>query len=107
MNFSRSFEGEGDYARKDALADRITARVVDVKPNGNLVLEARKFVQNDDEKLELVLTGYCRAEDVTADNSVLSTQMYNLDLRKQHSGELRRASKKGLLTKLLDFVFNF
>jgi flagellar L-ring protein precursor FlgH len=81
--------------------------VVDVKPNGTLALEARKHIENDDEKLTISLTGFCRPEDVAADNTVLSTQMFDLRVNKQHQGEVRNAQKKGLLTKLLDFVFNF
>lgn len=101
------FKGTGNYDRKDELTTRLTAEVVDVKPNGILSLQARTYMANDDEKLTLTLTGYCRAEDITADNTVLSTQMYDLRLSKQHHGEVREVSKKGLLTKALELLFNF
>lgn len=107
VKFSNSFEGEGDYARRDTFIARITARVIDVKPNGTLVLEARKFIESDGETLEMILTGTCRKEDVQADNTVLSTQLYDMHLVKNHDGEVRRASKKGILTKVLDAIFNF
>ncbi len=107
IGYNNSFEGDGEYERKDEMIFRITARVVDVKPNGTLALEARKFIRNDDEQLTITLTGYCRAEDVAADNTVLSTQMFDLRVTKAHSGELRNASKKGILSKIIDFVFNF
>ncbi len=106
-DFSKEFEGDGEYERKDEVVFRITARVIDVKPNGTLSLEARKAIQNDKEKLTITLTGYCRAEDVAADNTVLSTKMFDLRVNKQHAGELRNASKKGILTKVFDFIFNF
>jgi flagellar L-ring protein precursor FlgH len=105
--FDQDFEGEGDYERRDSFTARITARIVDIKPNGTLVLEARKFIQSDTESLEMVITGTCRAEDITADNTVLSTQMYDLRLVKNHAGEVRRSSKKGILTRVLETVFNF
>lgn len=104
---NNKFEGDGEYERKDEMVFRITARVVDVKPNGTLALEARKFTQNDNEKLTITLNGYCRAEDVAADNTVLSTQMFDLRVTKEHTGELRNASKKGFLTKVIDFIFSF
>jgi flagellar basal body L-ring protein FlgH len=72
-----------------------------------LSLEARKFIKNDKEALTIKLTGYCRAEDVSADNTVLSTQMFDLRVIKEHEGELRKATKKGILTKALDLLFNF
>jgi flagellar L-ring protein precursor FlgH len=101
------FKGTGTYDRSDVLTTRLTAEVVDVKPNGILSLQARTYMANDDEELTITVTGYCRAEDITADNTVLSTQMYDLRLSKQHQGEIRNVSKKGLLTKALETIFNF
>ncbi len=107
IDFKNNFSGDGQYSRHESLTGRITARVLEVKPNGMLVLEARKHIKADDESLDLVVTGTCRPEDVTIDNTILSTQLYDLRLDKQHEGELDRSTKKGLLTKLFDTLFNF
>ncbi len=104
---TQNFKGEGDYKRRDTFTTRITARIIDVKPNGTLVLEARKHIKSDKESLEMVLTGTCRKEDVTADNTLLSTQIYDLRLDKKHTGEVRGATKKGVITKALELLFNF
>ncbi len=101
------FESEGTYARRDSMSARLTARVVDVKPNGTLVLEARKHLASDDEEITLVATGTCRVDDITLDNTIFSTQLYDLHLTKSHHGELRRGTKKGPLTKLIDALFPF
>lgn len=102
-----SFEGDGGYEHNTEMTARLAAKIVDVKPNGLLVLEARKFVENDDETMTMVVTGTCSVDDLTIDNTVLSSSLYGLYISKQHSGELRKSTKKGLLTKLMDFVFNF
>lgn len=107
IGFDTSFEGEGSYERKDSFTARITAEVVDIKPNGNIVLEARKFIRSDKETLEMVLTGVCRAEDVAADNTVLSTLLFDLRLEKDHTGELKKATKKGWLSRTFETIFNF
>jgi len=107
VGFDQDFKGEGDYKRRDTFVARLTARIVDVKPNGTLVLEARKFIQSDKETLEIVVTGTCRKDDVRVDNTVLSTQLYDLNLVKNHTGEVRRATKKGILTRVLETIFNF
>jgi len=101
------FKGTGDYSRKDSMTTRVTAKILDVKPNGTLVLEARKFIQSDDESLEIVVTGTCRKQDIAVDNTVQSTQLYDLRLNKQHTGELRNATQKGILSKIFDTIFNF
>lgn len=107
INLSNDYEGSGEYERKDTFTTRITSRIIDIKPNGTLVLEARKFIQSDEETINVILTGTCRKEDIAGDNTVLSTQIYDLNLVKQHTGELRKATKKGLITKFFETLFNF
>jgi len=107
MNGKREFTGEGSIDRKDSFTARVQARVVDVKPNGTLVLESRKTIKTDDEIQTYKLIGTVRAEDITVDNSVLSTQMYDLVLEKNHEGPVRSATKRGWLTKLLDWMNPF
>lgn len=107
LKFDRKFESEGDYERRDSFITRLTARIIDIKPNGTLVLEARKFTQSDKETLEMVLTGTCRKQDVRPDNTVLSTELYDLYLVKKHSGEVRNTTRKGFLTKVMDAIFAF
>lgn len=107
LAYKSDFKGDGSYARRDSLTARITARILDIKPNGTMVLEARKYIASDKETMNMILTGTCRKEDITADNTVLSTQLYDLVLQKEHSGELRDASRKGILSKLLDGIFAF
>jgi len=99
------FEGEGDYANTQTMTTRIQATIIDVKPNGNIVVEARKSVRSDDEHYTLVATGTCRVDDITADNTVLSTQIADLFIDKQHEGHLKKAADKGLLTEVMDFLF--
>ena len=107
FNSSRSFKGEGKVDRTDSLTARITGEVLDVKPNGTLVVQARKQIKTDDEQQIFVLTGICRAEDVTADNSILSTQMFDLRLEKNTKGAVRGATRRGWLGQILDAVAPF
>jgi flagellar L-ring protein precursor FlgH len=101
----RDFTGTGDVEREDSLTARITAEVLDVKPNGTLVLQARKRIKTDEEEQMFVLSGVCRAEDVQADNTILSTQLYDLQLEKRHRGAVKDTMDRGWVPKLLD-VFN-
>ncbi|MCA9302869.1 MAG: flagellar basal body L-ring protein FlgH [Phycisphaerales bacterium] len=107
FNAKRNYTGEGDYERKDKFTARITAQVLEVKPNGTLVLQAVKRITKDDEIQTLVLSGVVRSEDITEQNTILSSQMANLTLDLQNEGELKDTSEKGLLTKVLDTVFAF
>lgn len=107
MEATREFKGDGNVGRTDSLTARITAEVVDVKPNGTLVLQARKRIKTDEEEQQFVLTGTCRVEDITLDNTILSTQLYDLELQKNHKGDVRNSADRGLIPKLLDFINPF
>lgn len=104
FDFKDEYSTDGTYDRKDELTTRITARVIDVKPNGNLVLEAQKEIQVDDEGYRITLTGECRAADVTPDNTVLSTQIAEPQINVQHTGTVRDATRRGWLKRMLDFL---
>jgi len=104
---NRTYKGEGEVDRTDSMTARITAEIIDVKPNGTLVLQARKHIKTDEEEQTFILSGTCRVEDVTADNSILSTQLHDLDLQKNHKGAVRDTTKRGIVPKLLDFVNPF
>ena len=58
-------------------------------------------------RLFAILTGICRAEDVNADNTILSTQLFDLQLQKNHTGAVRDATKRGWFLKVLDAVSPF
>jgi flagellar L-ring protein precursor FlgH len=107
VSFSKDFEGEGDYSREDDLTARLSAEVIDILPNGNLVLEAKTEIKTDEEQSTIRVTGVCRPDDVTAANTVLSNQIHDLMIEKVHAGELKKANEKGIIAKILDTIFAF
>jgi flagellar L-ring protein precursor FlgH len=104
---TRNSKGEATVDRSDSVIARITAEVVDVKPNGTLVIQARKKIKTDEEEQTLLASGICRVEDITPDNTVLSTQLFDLEFTKMNKGQVRNGTKTGGLTKLLDFLNPF
>lgn len=102
LSGKRSFSGDGKVERTDSFTARVTAEVVDVKPNGNVVLAARKRIVTDSEERVFLLAGIARAQDITADNTVLSTQLFDLDVRQQNAGAVRSATERGAVPRLLD-----
>lgn len=100
-------QNDGQLDREDKFVTRLTARIVDVLPNGNVVFEARKKEKHDDEEFILTLTGTCRAADISADNTVQSTQVYDLALNESHTGAMRDTTRRGWIPRALDIVRPF
>jgi flagellar L-ring protein precursor FlgH len=101
--FSRDFKGDASVDRTDTFTARIGAEVMDVKPNGTIVLQAHKHIKSDEEEQEFTLTGTCRAEDIGPDNTVLSNTLNDLDVRKNVKGAAKDTTKRGWITRLLDW----
>jgi flagellar L-ring protein precursor FlgH len=106
-DLQRNFKSDGQDDRTDSFTTRLSAEVVDVKPNGTLVVEAKRNIQVNTETQHYLLSGVCRAEDVTPDNTILSTQLSDLDLRRDDQGMVHDATKQGGLMKILDFINPF
>jgi flagellar L-ring protein precursor FlgH len=72
---SRSFRGDARQQNDSTMEARIAVTVLDVLPNGNLVVSGRRTVRNHDEEKTLRVSGVVRPQDVTAANTVLSSQV--------------------------------
>jgi flagellar L-ring protein precursor FlgH len=102
FKYENDRKSDASQERQDSLSARISAMVVDVKPNGTLVIEAIKQIVVDKEEQTFKLSGVCRAEDISVDNTLLSTQLADLALSKQTRGEVRDTTKRGWLNKFID-----
>jgi flagellar L-ring protein precursor FlgH len=107
LEATRDFSGTGDVDRTDTFTLRLEAEVIDVKPNGTMVLQAKKHIKTDEEDEQIILTGTCRVQDVDSSNSVLSTALHDLDLQKVTKGAVRDTTKRGIIPRLLDFINPF
>lgn len=106
FNLSTELQGEGKTQRKDDLTFRLTVEIIDIKPNGLLVLASGPDTKIlvDRELQAIAFTGVCRSRDVSPDNTILSTQIFNQTIDLQHKGALRDAAKRGWLTRLFDWA---
>jgi len=106
FNLKTELRGEGKSERRDDLTFRVTVEIVDIKPNGLLVLASGPDTEIlvDRERQAIAFTGVCRSRDVSPDNTILSTQIFNQTINLQHKGALRDAAKRGWLTRLFDWA---
>ena len=89
------YRAEATLETTETMRLRLTCRVVDLRPNGNLVIEGRRVVQNNDESWEVALTGVIRPEDILPNNTVLSESIAELRLSKRETGIVRDGYRRG------------
>jgi flagellar L-ring protein FlgH len=103
----RKYEGKGSTQRQSAVRSRITARVVEVLPNGDLRIEASKLVKINKEDETLSLSGIVRQRDVSAENDIPSTLVGDLKLALNGKGVASANNQPGWLFRLIDKVSPF
>jgi flagellar L-ring protein precursor FlgH len=106
-NSDRQFDGEAKYDKEGNFETRLSVIVIDVQPNGNLVVEGRRRIVIDRETKCIRVTGIVRPYDVTTLNTVFSWQVANASVAYEGSGTLTRTTNRGFLGELLDYVWPF
>ena len=104
---TRTFTGGGTLANTETLTSTIQARVTDALPNGVLRIEATRRVEVGQETSHLVLAWLIRQEDLTTANTILSTQVADLQVRNLSNGAISREQKKGWLTRAWETITPF
>jgi len=80
----------------------ITVQVIDVLPNGNLVIEGARTVSVAGERLYAVLRGIIRVADIDTENTIESSRVANATIEFISEGSLSDVQKKGWLTNFFD-----
>jgi len=88
------FIGQAKYEKSGAFQARLTAMVVDVLPNGNLVLSGRREIKIDNETKLIEFSGVVRRYDVSADNSIPSELVANATVVYRGAGPLTHTTNR-------------
>lgn len=97
----------GETKRESTVTTTIAARVLRVLPGGLMEVEGARETRVNDETQYIVVSGMVRARDVSADNSVTSSQMANARIEYYGKGTLADKQKPGWFTRLMDNVWPF
>jgi flagellar L-ring protein FlgH len=102
-----NFSGSGETTRTGSLSATITARIVDVLPNGNLAVEGKRELYVNNEKKEILVQGIVRTKDIAYDNSILSTQIADAKIIYTGIGVVGEKQFPGWLARMVDKFWPF
>jgi flagellar L-ring protein precursor FlgH len=100
----KQYNAKGRFNQRDRMAFNIAARVVDIRPNGLLVLESHRTIRNNEEVWDASLSGIVRPEDVDQGNMVMSEKVSELRIDKVERGTIRDSYRRGWITKMWETV---
>lgn len=101
------FSGGGEISNSQSAQSRMSVLVVDVLPNGNLVIEGMRKVTMANEVNYAVLRGFIRPNDINGDNTILSTQIADAHIEYVAEGTLTEAQRMGWFNRLYSFLNPF
>ena len=104
---SSALNGSGAINRAEQVEFRLSARVVGLEPNGNLVIQGFQQTQVSNEVRYLTVSGVIRAQDITRTNTVSYDQIADAKLSYVSSKEAGMVFERKAGSKFLDAVVPF
>ena len=107
VNADKDYAASATKSTSDSFSAAITVYITEVLPNGTMMISGDRVVNIDKNLLRFTLTGTVRPDDVSRDNKVLSSRIAGASIKYRAEGEFSKASKPGLLTRMIDWVIPF
>jgi flagellar L-ring protein precursor FlgH len=101
---SRDFSGDGESSQSNTLTGNITVTVAAVQANGNLVVKGEKVLSLNQGDEYIRFAGIVRPADIQPDNTVLSTQVANVQVTYGGSGVVADSNRMGWLARFFNSV---
>ena len=104
---SMSNKGTGAADQQATLTGSVAVSVVEVMPNGNLVLRGEKQLALTEGSEIIQVAGIIRPDDVAPNNTVQSRRLANAQIAYRGSGDLANATRAGWGTSALMKLWPF
>ncbi|MDP1830902.1 MAG: flagellar basal body L-ring protein FlgH [Geothrix sp.] len=104
---SNKYAGTGTTGRSATFTTTVTARVVKVIGNGNLIVEGYRDIQLNNETQRLYVAGMIDPNRLDKDNSIASGQVAELRIGYGGQGVVDETLKPGYISRLLAYIWPF
>lgn len=94
VNTENQLDGSGTTSRQTTLSTTLSARVIGVMSNGNLIIEGTKTVTVNSENQEVIVRGVVRPVDLATGNTVSSQRIAEMEVRVNGKGVVGDAIRR-------------
>ena len=102
---SDNWKADGAASSTNRASGRVSVTVVDVEPNGNMIVEGTQSIWQNKNEHKITLRGVVRRDDVTYANTVSSAQVADATIRFDGKGPLNAKQRQGILTQIFNILF--
>jgi flagellar L-ring protein precursor FlgH len=106
-NLGTSFDAKGETKRDSTVTATLSARVVGVGMDGNLSIQGYREIRVNNETQHIILSGIVRPDDISQDNSILSSNIADARIEYSGTGTLGDKQHPGWLANAIDVVWPF
>jgi flagellar L-ring protein precursor FlgH len=105
---STTLKGTGATNSSTAFSTSLTGQIIAVLPNGNLVIEAHRQIDMNNQHEEVIVRGIARPGDITPSNSVPSSSLSALEIELKGKGIISDSVRPpNPLTRAILWLFGF
>ena len=97
--------GTGTTNQNGTFSAQMSVIVKKVLPNGNLVIEGVRWIKVNKETQSFKLSGVIRQDDIAANNTIASSNIQDASITADGKGAIADRQRRGILTRLVDFLF--
>ncbi|MBR1943625.1 flagellar basal body L-ring protein FlgH [bacterium] len=98
-------ENSANSSRSIVFGDTITAQVVQLLSNGNLLVQGKKTLVNNNERVDLIVTGVVDPRWINASGQISSTNVSNLQFALSGRGAVSRGQNEGIINRVIKYLF--
>ncbi len=107
VNTTNKLQGQNSTDRSNTITAVMTATVIDILPNGNMVIRGSRWTKVNEEYQQMVLEGVVRPADISRANTVLSQNIADARIFMSGKGPLTTANKPGWFSQFLSSLSPF
>jgi len=107
FNSDHSHTGTGTISDSETIVAQIAVQIIDVLPNGNLIVEGKRETSFSNEHQTIILRGVVRPDDVAGNNTVFSYNVANATIQIIGKGTVSDSQSKGWFNRIWDKINPF
>ena len=100
-----SFKGSGQTNRSGKVIGKMTVTVIELLPNGTLLVEGSRTIEVNNDKEVMTISGLVNPTDVTRENTINSYQIANVKISYKGKGAQTDGSRPGLFMRIINYIF--
>jgi len=102
---SSGFKGTGSTSTKGSVQAKLSAKIIEIDDNGNLIIEGTRNIMINKEEQIIKVSGTIRPQDIGPDNTIYSYNISDAIISYKGEGSVSTVQGPGWFTKFLHWLF--